>query len=253
MTSLSAPSFNLSNKKRALLIGNDNYKQWHSLQYCINNVNDLQVKLCGIHFQVTIGIDLICEEMDTMIETFVHTICPGDLVFFFFSGYGIHWNDQNFLIPIDDNHITAIETFQYQVVNVENTLNLIMARSPSTAIFLFDACRSYRMPHIPGLKISADFGGLTHMEPLSSSLIAFACEANKIAPERSPDRRHSLLASCLLEYIDGINLPIDEMMNLVCDDIMSRSNHQQCPFRVTSIQNNVYLNYQSLLGRFAID
>ena len=81
MTSLSAPSVNLSSEKRFLLIDNDNYKQWHSLQYCNNNVNGLQIKLCGIHFQVIVGIDLTCEEMDTAIETFVHTICFGDLIF----------------------------------------------------------------------------------------------------------------------------------------------------------------------------
>ena len=110
-------------------------------------------------------------------------------------------------------------------MNIQNTLNLIMARSSSTAIFLFDVCRSYRIRRISGLKVSADFRGLTSMEPLSGSLITFACKANKIAPEPSTDGCHSLFASCLLEYIDGINLPIDEMMNLVCDDIMSGSNH----------------------------
>jgi uncharacterized caspase-like protein len=94
---------NATHQKRALLIGNDTYSQGNRLHYCVNDATDLADKLRCVNFQVTIGTNLICEQMDLMIEEFSNTICSGDLVLFFFSGHGRQLNDQNFLIPVDDD------------------------------------------------------------------------------------------------------------------------------------------------------
>src|SRR5271163_3484009 len=130
MASASASSSSSISKKRALLIGNNAYKQGHKLRCCINDANDLGNKLCEIHFQVTVGTDLTYEQMDVMIEDFVNNICSDDLVVFFFAGHGTQWNDQNFLIPIDDDQIKDRKYIKHRAINAQHTLEKIMDRRP---------------------------------------------------------------------------------------------------------------------------
>ncbi|CAF3348691.1 unnamed protein product [Rotaria socialis] len=248
MDRASTISLNVTSRRRALVIGNKNYKKGKTLQYCTNNAQDLYVKLCAIHFQTTLGTDLNCDEMESIVETFIKDICDGDIVFFFFSGYGAHWNDQNFLVPIDDNQITDPSMFKYQAVNAQDTLKSIMNCSPSAAIFMLDACRSYHMHHITGWTGSLDFGGLVSMEAPTNSLVIFPCQANKTISDKSIDGRHNQFMTYVFEYIDQPNLPFDDALALICDDVMNASNNEQSPFQVNALHKNLLLNCQNQSG-----
>ncbi|CAF2079055.1 unnamed protein product [Rotaria magnacalcarata] len=248
MDRVSIVSLNVASRRRALLIGNKNYKRGKTLQYCTNNAQDLSVKLCAIHFQTTLGTDLNCDAMEAMIETFIKEICTGDLVFFFFSGYGAHWNDQNFLVPIDDNQITEPSMFNYQAVNAQDILKSIMNCSPSAAIFMLDACRSYPMHHITGWTGPLDFGGLVSMEAPKNSLVIFPCQANKTIADKSIDGQHSHFMTHVFEYIDQPNLPFNDALALICDDVMNTSNNEQSPFQVNALRKNLMLNSQNQSG-----
>jgi uncharacterized caspase-like protein len=249
MASVSSSSLSSGSKKRALLIGNNSYSEGQILRYCVNNARDLHDKLCTIHFQVTLGIDLNCEQMDSMIEDFMRDICVGDLVVFFFSGYGTHWNGHNYLIPVDDQILTP-EMFKHQTVNVQTTVEMIMDRSPLSAVFILDSCRPYPMPNKDASRFSIDFGGLSSIQPLPGSIIAFACNVDKVMIDKSKNGRNDIFTSHLLEYIDQSNLPIEEMVDLICESIMAETNDVQCPFKVNALRKNVYLNYQIQAGKY---
>ncbi|CAF1140906.1 unnamed protein product [Rotaria sordida] len=122
----SSLSFNSSDHKRALVIGNNEYRNGPKLQCCINDAEDISDILQKIHFDVTIGTDLTTGEVTRKIYRFVHDIQSGDLVVFFFAGHGTQWNDQNFLIPVDDDQIVYPEMVKYRAINVQDTLTMIM-------------------------------------------------------------------------------------------------------------------------------
>jgi uncharacterized caspase-like protein len=209
--------------KRALLIGNNRYSQEHRLEYCINNVNDLQNKLETIDFQVTTGFDLICEDFDSIVEDFVKDINPGDLILFLFSGYGIHSNDQNYFVPIDDNQIKNSEMFEHRTVNVQTIIDMIMNRRPSVSIFLFDCSRPYRLSNQITSTNFIDYGGFNPIQPLTNALIFFSCDANKTTLDKSTNGRNTIFLYYLLQYIDQPNLPIDELLDIVSDEITNET------------------------------
>ena len=244
MASGSTVSLPSVSRKRALLIGNDKYKKGRTLRFCADNARDLYDKLHAIQFQVTLGTDLTCDDMDTMIEDFIQDICPGDLILFFFSGYAIHSSDQNCLLPVDDNPINAFSKSQYETVSVQDTCASMLARSPSSVIFLLDACRHYSILDDASGREAANFTGLTHMEALPGSFIVFSGDAKKILPDTSVNERNTLFITHLFEHIGQPNLSVTEMMNLVANDIMNETNGEQCPFRANSLRKNAYMNYQ---------
>jgi uncharacterized caspase-like protein len=245
----SSLSHNLRNGKRALLIGNNKYTHGRQLRYCINDANDLAKKLHSIHFQITIGTDLNYEQMDLMIEAFLDTICPDDLVLFFFSGHGHQWDGHNYLMPIDDHRIDAPKMIKHRAINAQVILERIMDRHSSAAIFLLDCCRSYLVRNEIQTKGPNEIGGLSTMRAVAGSLVAFACDAGKTVVDGSVNERNGIFTAHLLEHIAQPNSTIDEIMYDVCDGVMTESDNDQCPFRVSSLRRKVYLNKQVQVGK----
>jgi uncharacterized caspase-like protein len=251
MASTSSTSIPTVNKKRALVIGNNSYRQGRTLRYCISNACDIHEKLQSIQFQVTLGIDLTYEQMETMIDEFSDSISSGDLVVFFFTGYGTHCDGQNYILSTDDQYINAFSMFKYQAIDVYHTFERIMKCSPSSAIFVLDACRIYVMPHVTNEQGSNDFGGFLRMDAFDSSMIIFACDINKTISDKSTNGRNSCFVNHLLEHIDQPNLSVNEMMNRICSKVMVTSKNEQCPFQVCALRKNVYLNYQIESGKIS--
>ena len=77
-------------RKLALVIGNGTY-QHNPLRNTENDANDTASSLKSIGFQVTKGLHLAGEEMDSYVNDFVGKIQPSDLVLFYFSGHGTQW------------------------------------------------------------------------------------------------------------------------------------------------------------------
>ncbi|CAF4046764.1 unnamed protein product [Adineta steineri] len=229
--------------KRALLIGNNEYKKNSQLRYCINDAEDLANKLREINFEITAGINLTYDQMNSMIKMFIDKIDQDDLVLFFFAGHGCQWNHLNFLIPIDDDEIKTNTDLEYRAINAQATLEKIINRRPSAAIFLLDCCRNSFVCE------STNFNGLSSMRPIGDSFIGFSCTANKVALDKSKNGRNGLFTSHLLQHIDQPNLTIGEIMYGVCDGMMNETNNDQCPFRVSSLRRKVYLNQQFPIGQ----
>ncbi|CAF3775868.1 unnamed protein product [Rotaria socialis] len=250
MASETLPSLESSGVKRALLIGINTYKKGSQLQYCINNAQNCGTKLRDVGFHVTIGIDMNYEEMCTMIEDWVCKICPGDQALAFFSGHGTHFDDQNFLIPVDNDQLTSPTMFELRSINVHATLEKMMARHPSAAIFLLDCCFSYVIPNEAASKGVFDCGGLSSMIEVDDSLVVFACDANKTIPDRSTNNQNSIFTAHLLEHIAKPNLTIEEIMNLVCSGVMNETNGDQCPYQASSLyRRKIDLNHRNDTGK----
>ena len=231
-----------NSNKLALLIGNNAYQKGEQLRCCINDAQDLGDKLRTIGFQVTTGYDLNYERMDTMIYDFANNVKSRDLVVFFFSGHGTQWNDQNYLLPTDDNRLNYAKDCKYKAINAQDTLQKIMDSKPAAAIFLLDCCRAYLFPNEAATKGSKRSTGLSTMQGVAGSIIAFACEAGKTALDGSKNGRNGIFTAHLLEHIAQPNVTIDEVMYHICDGVMTESQDGQCPFRVSSLRKKVYLN-----------
>ncbi|CAF1476684.1 unnamed protein product [Adineta steineri] len=238
MASGFSSSNNSSHTKRALLIGNNKYKNNSVLQYCTNDAVDLADKLLKIDFEITFSTDLTYEQMDSTIETFNDEINEGDIVLFFFAGYGCQSSYLNFLIPIDDDRITTNTNLECRAINAQAMLEKIMNRRPSAAIFLLDCYRNI------GMRGPSKGNRFSPMRAIADSFIVFAYDANKTASDESANGRNGLFTYHLLQHIDQPNLTIDEIMCAVCDSVKQETNNDQCPFRLNSLRRKVYLNQQ---------
>jgi uncharacterized caspase-like protein len=112
---------NTEQRKIALAIGNNEY-QTTRLSNCVNDAIDLSNELKKIGFIVTTRTNLNYEAMDKAIRSFVASIQSNDIVLFFFAGHGVQWEDQNFMIPCDENQMDEESDLKYRAINAQQFL-----------------------------------------------------------------------------------------------------------------------------------
>jgi uncharacterized caspase-like protein len=240
----------LSSTKRALLIGNNNYKVGNKLDCCEYDVEDVGKELEKIGFHVTIRVDQTYRDMVSLITRFQNQICEGDLVVFFFSGHGVQWNNENYLVPIDNESFADNPNmYEYYAVSVQKTLESIKESQPHAIVFLLDCCR--RIP-----KENRKLGGRSKatipksdstdcmsIKGVQGSLIAFACGPDEETFDRSPNNRNSIFTYHLLQYIAEPDLKIEEMMCRVSDGIYNANDEKIYAYRLSTLRTSeIYFN-----------
>lgn len=120
----------------------------------------------------------------------------------------------------------------------------MMVQKPLAVIFLLDCCRSYCMINEALTRGESRSDGLSAMADVRGSLIAFACAPNKTASDGSDNHRNGIFTAHLLKHITEPNTTIEKIMTKVCDGVVNESKHEQWPFRVSSLRQDIYLNLQ---------
>jgi len=144
---------NEASPQKALVIGNGDY-DFRSLRNTANDAVDIADELAGMNFHVIRKLDLNRKEMQTAIHEFValleKTPVEGRTAVFFFAGHGTHVENENFLIPVNNNVIKRSQQLQYAAVNVKTEIveKMETANENGVNLIVLDACRNNPFPTI---------------------------------------------------------------------------------------------------------
>lgn len=233
-------------RKRALILGNNNYEDGNKLNSCENDAQDITERLQRIGFKVTLGCNLTYKNMVLMIAKFTRSIRQNDLIIFFFSGHGVQWNEHNYLVAVDNNDFADYpELVADHAISAQATLDAMMKPKPFAVIFLLDCCRQPINIHAreKATATKEDSMNFIPMQSEAGSLIAFACGPNQKALDHSPNRRNSLFTYHLLQHIDKPALRVEDMMVHVCEGVYNDSVGKLRVHRSSSLSVfRIYLN-----------
>src|SRR5947207_14173063 len=96
---LAAPA--QAEKRVALVIGNNDYKNVPKLQKAVNDARTMGDTLKQLGFSVMVAENQTRQAFSQTLLTFDNAIEPGDTAFFFYAGHGFEIAGQNFLLPTD--------------------------------------------------------------------------------------------------------------------------------------------------------
>ena len=88
-------------KRVALVMGNDAYKNVPSLKKAVNDAHAMGDTLRGLGFQVLVAENQTRGGFADTLLAFDKMIEPGDVAFFFFAGHGFEIKGDNYLLPTD--------------------------------------------------------------------------------------------------------------------------------------------------------
>src|SRR5438105_11636674 len=131
-------------KRVALVIGNNDYKNVPKLQKAVNDARTLADILKQLGFSVMVAENQTRQQFSQTLLAFDNAVEAGDTAFFFYAGHGFEIAGQNYLLPTD---VPAATEGQEELVRdasvlADRIVERLQNRKVRTSILVFDACRN---------------------------------------------------------------------------------------------------------------
>lgn len=211
------PATAQAERRVALVIGNDAYKNLPALQKAKADATSYADLLKSQGFdQVMLKTDLTKAAMDEAIANFLDAIKPGDTALFAYSGHG--WSDgaQNYIVGTDAPKAGSQEFLARISVPLRNgstgLLDDMDRRGAALKVAIIDACRDNPFaPQTNGRSIGVG-RGLTRLDPPRGTFVVFSAGAGQTALDRLSDRDtdpNSVFTRSFLPFLRA-GLPLQE-------------------------------------------
>jgi uncharacterized caspase-like protein len=193
-------------RRFALVIGNSEY-QAGRLPTAANDAGLLSETLRGAGFDVTGARDLDQETLRRSIRDFLQKVSaagPEAVTFVYLAGYGLQFEGENYLVPIDAT-ISRDEDIPIEAFRISDFTRPLAGLPGTVKIVVIDAARQH--PFTPaGLPLAS---GLALVEPDPGMLIAFNATPGSIAPIE--DDPYGAFGQSLAEMIATGGLGLDDV------------------------------------------
>lgn len=214
--------------RHALLIGNAKYQHAPELINTLNDVEDVAKLLKKAGFEVTQVKDTDLDSMLDAVDKFITKVRQSDgVAMFYYSGHGIQFNGENYLIPIDAR-LKRSSRVRYEAFSVSDFINRMGNRGPEAInLVVLDACRDN--PFSRSRSIGTK--GLARLENFpESTLILYATKYGDTASD-NPQGRNGLFTKHLKKELAKPGVHVDEAFNNVAQGVIRESGNKQHPWK----------------------
>ncbi len=233
--------------KRALVIGNNNYRFIQRLNTAVNDASALADELKSLGFDVTLGEDVDVQTFNRQLYDFSASLETAQVVLFYFAGHGIQIDGDNYLVPVDANRLKR-EDFTEKLIPLSNIVTLLTIQRHYT-IILLDACRSSPFPDnkrgdfeiangLAQVNVAFPLPGVSSSGPKSGILIGFATGPGQVAVDGG---MHSPFATALLDYLPLRGKTVNSLYNLITKSVASTTRNKQIPWSQSAMMNDLYI------------
>ena len=237
---LAFPASTNTQTKVALVIGNGAYKGVPELANPTNDATAVAAAFLRLGFSVRLVTDASYDEMRRALLEFSQKARDSEMAIVFFAGHGIELGGENWLIPVDADLKTDLDTEQ-EAISLRSVMLMASAAS-KLGIVMLDACRSN--PFIGKVKRSIATRevsrGLSRVEPTNNVLVVYAAKDGTTASDGSSD--HSPFTTALLKHLETAGLEVTFLFRNVRDDVIAATHNEQQRFVYGSLSKEaIYL------------
>jgi uncharacterized caspase-like protein len=189
-------------------------------------------KLVGLGFLVTRATHLDNQAMTMVVDDFKNQLSrlQEGVALFYFSGHGAQLNGQNYLLPVNNEHIQE-NNLEQQAISAQNVLAMMREQNQGMNLIVLDACRNN--PYLGSEKSTNK--GLARMAPPRGALIAFAAAPGQ--PALDGNGANGLYTSYLLEALDNAeHKRIEDVFMEIRDPVEKESGGKQEPWYQASMR-----------------
>lgn len=108
-------------RRLALVIGNKDYRYISRLNNPVNDADDMATALQSLGFEVILKKNLTQNDFLRAIDEFGNRLQKYDVGLFYFSGHGVQYAGENYLVPIDAD-VKAAPEIEYSCVKLGRTM-----------------------------------------------------------------------------------------------------------------------------------
>ncbi len=237
-------------KRVALVVGNDNYRNVPKLQKAVNDARTMGDTLKRLDFTVMVAENQTRAAFSQTLLAFDKAVGPGDTAFFFYAGHGFEIAGQNFLLPTDVPPATEgqEELVRDASVLADRIIERLQNKKVRTAILVFDACRNNPFER-QGTRAVAGGGGLAPMTQLPEGVFSiFSAGPRQTALDRlsnNDDNPNSVFTRTFAKQIaePGANLvQVAQRTRRLVSELAETVRHKQIPVYFDQMVDDVFLN-----------
>jgi hypothetical protein len=240
-------------KRVALVIGNNDYKNVPKLQKAVNDARTMGDTLKQLGFSVMVAENQNRQAFSEALLAFDRAVGEGDTAFFFYAGHGFEIAGQNFLLPTD---VPAAGEGQEELVRdasvlADRVIERLQNKKVRTAILVFDACRNNPFERA-GTRAVAGGGGLAPMTQLPEGVFSvFSAGPRQTALDRlsnSDDNPNSVFTRAFARELlqPGENLvQVAQHTRRMVSEMAETVSHKQIPVYFDQMVDDVFLNGQA--------
>ena len=237
-------------KRVALVIGNNDYKNVPRLQKAVNDARTMGDTLRQLGFAVMVAENQNRQAFSQTLLAFDRAIEPGDTAFFFYAGHGFEIAGQNFLLPTDVPPATEgqEELVRDASILADRIIERLQNKKARTSILVFDACRNNPFER-SGTRAVAGGGGLAPMTQLPEGVFSvFSAGPRQTALDRlsnNDDNPNSVFTRTFAKQLaqPGANLvQVAQRTRRLVSEMAETVNHKQIPVYFDQMVDDVFLN-----------
>jgi len=226
-------------KRFALVMGNNQYKNLGSLRNAGNDATDISKLLAQRNFNVRLLVNGTQKQMIQYIRDFGHALQKGGVGLFYYAGHGVQVGGENYLLPVNAD-IRATHEVKPEGVNVQRVLATMSAANNRLNIVILDACRNN--PFLQqGQQAQRSINipiGLAEMRASSGMMIAYSTSPGEIALDGK--ERNGIYTKHLLQQIKQPNMEMSQMFKRVRKFVRAETKNKQTPWESTSVEGDFY-------------
>lgn len=216
----------------ALVIGNRDYA-YAPLQNTINDASDMKDKLTALGFEVIYRKNADLQAMEEAVVQFGERLKGRQAGLFYYSGHGIQYEGENYLIPVDNGKSFGATTIKYKALNTGLVLDTMKAAGQPVSIVILDACRDNPFK---GFR-STGYRGLANLSGPAGSLIAFATAPGDTASDGAADR-NGTYTKHLLANIGAPDITVEELFKRVRRGVAEETGNRQITWENSSLRGD---------------
>jgi hypothetical protein len=205
-----------------------------NLKSAVSDARDVGDELKRDGFAVTVGENLSHSAMNSALGSLYAGIKPGDIVLFFFSGYGIQSGRQNYLIPVDAQ-IWLEQDVRREGFSLTTVIDEINNRGAGAKLVLIDASRSNPYEH----RFRNLTGGLAPAVMPKGTLVMYSAAPSAVMADNGENR--GLFVQQLLRGMRVPGLSAEEIFNRTRVGVTRASQAGQIPWISSSLADDVFL------------
>src|SRR5690348_4855255 len=237
-------------KRVALVIGNNDYKNVPKLQKAVNDARAMGDTLKQLGFAVMVAENLNRQQFSQTLLAFDSSVGPGDTAFFFYAGHGFEIAGQNYLLPTD---VPAATEGQEELVRdasvlADRIVERLQNRQVRTSILVFDACRNNPFER-SGTRAVAGGGGLAPMAQLPEGVFSiFSAGYRQTALDRLSNDDISPNSVFTRTFSRELLQPGEDLVEVaqhtrkLVSEMAESIGHRQIPAYTDQMVDNVFLN-----------
>jgi hypothetical protein len=217
--------------RKALVIGNDQYRNVNKLVNARADAKAVATELGRLGFKVTTLLDLNEREMKLAVREFKARVEGGDEVLFYYAGHGVQLGNANYLLPVDikgDNE----DQVKDEAIQLQRVLDDLQERRAKFTLAVIDACRDNPFKNA-GRSIGGR--GLAPTTAATGQMIIFSAGSGQQALDKlsnSDKDPNSIFTRTFVREMDKSGVTVDRVLRNVRNQVVELAKsvgHEQVP------------------------